>query len=184
MLQLRVYSRELGLNASSVLHVEQLPSAAVTLSITGQDSLLVYTYENVLYHFVVNASNTGVKLVQVGQLALHGIVRAPARVRAVTWILPEFQMRECITDIDCCLLADRRKVKVIPLRMWRTPQSCFLSTQSSYYYNPLPLKLVSNMICGLLRKTSNTSILCGIREHSPGPQASRWQNLQPNRAHR
>ncbi|KAI4121722.1 MAG: hypothetical protein LQ338_006205 [Usnochroma carphineum] len=71
--ELRVYSRELGLNASSVLHVEQLPSAAVTLSITGQDSLLVYTYENVLYHFVVNASNTGVKLVQVGQLALHGI---------------------------------------------------------------------------------------------------------------
>ncbi|KAL8688053.1 MAG: hypothetical protein Q9218_005942, partial [Villophora microphyllina] len=33
-------------------------------------------------------------LVQVGQLALNGIVRAPARVRAVTWILPDFQLRD------------------------------------------------------------------------------------------
>ncbi|KAL9017053.1 MAG: hypothetical protein Q9185_005607 [Variospora sp. 1 TL-2023] len=91
--ELRLYSRELGLNATSVLHVEHLPSAVVTLSIAGQDSLLVYTFENVLYHYVLNASSNSVKLFQVGQLALHGIVRAPARVRAVTWILPEFQMR-------------------------------------------------------------------------------------------
>lgn len=64
------------------------------MSMTGQDSLLVYTYENVLYHYIVNASDTTVTLFQVGQLALNGIVRAPARVRAVTWILPDFQLRK------------------------------------------------------------------------------------------
>lgn len=89
-----MYSRELGLDDNTLLHLEQLPSAAVAMSMTGQDSLLVYTSENVLYHYIVNASDVSVKLVQVGQLALNGIVRAPARVRAVTWILPEFQLRK------------------------------------------------------------------------------------------
>ncbi|KAL8729306.1 MAG: hypothetical protein Q9166_004803 [cf. Caloplaca sp. 2 TL-2023] len=64
------------------------------MSMTGQDSLLVYTYENVLYHYVINATDTAVTLIQVGQLALNGIVRAPARVRAVTWILPDLQLRD------------------------------------------------------------------------------------------
>ncbi|KAL8914678.1 MAG: hypothetical protein Q9171_000690 [Xanthocarpia ochracea] len=92
--ELRLYSRELGLNAESLLHTQKLPSAAVVISMTGQDSLLVYTYENVLYHYIVNASDTAVTLIQVGRLALNGIVRAPARVRAVTWILPDFQLRD------------------------------------------------------------------------------------------
>lgn len=61
---------------------------------TGQDSLLVYTSENVLYHYIVSASDTTVTLFQVGQLTLNGIVRAPARVRAVTWILPDHQLRK------------------------------------------------------------------------------------------
>ena len=47
-----------------------------------------------LYHFIVNASSEAVTLVQVGQIALNGIVRAPARVRAVSWILPDHQLRK------------------------------------------------------------------------------------------
>ena len=92
--ELRLYSRERGLDDASLVCVEQLPSPAVVISLTGQDSLLVYTYQNVLYHFVIDASSTDVTLVQVGQIALNGIVRAPARVRAVSWILPENQLRE------------------------------------------------------------------------------------------
>ena len=64
------------------------------VALVGQDSLLVYTYENVLYHYVINASGANVTLVQVGQIALHSIVRAPARVRAVSWILPDHQLRK------------------------------------------------------------------------------------------
>ena len=63
------------------------------MSLTGTDSLLVYTYRNILYHFLINATSTAVTLAQVGQIALNGIVRAPARVRAVNWILPEHQLR-------------------------------------------------------------------------------------------
>lgn len=92
--ELRLYSRERGLDDSSLLYFEQLPSPVVCIALTGSDSLLVYTYQNILYHFVINASSEAVTLVQVGQIALNGIVRAPARVRAVSWILPEHQLRE------------------------------------------------------------------------------------------
>ena len=92
-IKLRLYSRESPLDNSSLLHIEQLPSPVVVMSLTGQDSLLVYTYQNILYHFVIDASTTAVTLAQVGQIALHGIVRAPARVRAVSWVLPEHQLR-------------------------------------------------------------------------------------------
>ncbi|KAL8770107.1 MAG: hypothetical protein Q9209_004145 [Squamulea sp. 1 TL-2023] len=92
--ELRLYSRELSLKAESLLHVQQLPSAAVTMSLTGQDSLLVYTHDNILYHFIINAYDASVVLIQKGHLGLNGIIRAPARVRAMTWILPDFQLRD------------------------------------------------------------------------------------------
>jgi RAB6A-GEF complex partner protein 1 len=63
------------------------------MSLAGEDSLLVYTHDNVLYHFIVNASPDKAHLVQVGQITFHGIVRAPARVRSVSWVLPEQQLR-------------------------------------------------------------------------------------------
>ncbi|KAG8533227.1 uncharacterized protein KY384_002010 [Bacidia gigantensis] len=97
--ELRLYSRERSLD-DPPLHVEQLPSQVVTMSLTGQDSLLVYTYKNILYHFIINASSTNMALVQVGQIALNGIVRAPARVRAVSWILPEHQILDLIDAGD------------------------------------------------------------------------------------
>lgn len=82
------------MDESSLLYTERLSSPVVVISPTGQDSLLVYTYENILYHYVINATSAAVTLVQVGQIALNGIVRAPARVRAVSWILPDHQLRK------------------------------------------------------------------------------------------
>jgi hypothetical protein len=54
--------------------------------------LLVYTYENHLYHFIITAAGSNINLVLVGQIALNGIIRAPPRVRALSWILPEDQL--------------------------------------------------------------------------------------------
>ena len=82
------------MNASSLIFVEQLSAPAVAISLNGDDSLLVYTQENILYHFIITASSTTVRLIQMGQIGLHGIVRAPARVRAVTWYIPDYQLRE------------------------------------------------------------------------------------------
>ncbi|KAH8693246.1 DUF1339 domain protein [Talaromyces proteolyticus] len=91
--ELRLYSRELSLDNNNILHTEHLPSPAVFIGPSGEDSLLVYTYDNILYHYVINSMHGGVALVPVGQIAFYGIVRAPTRVRSISWILPEEQMR-------------------------------------------------------------------------------------------
>jgi RAB6A-GEF complex partner protein 1 len=75
------------------MHVEQIPAPVVLITTSGTDSLLAYSHENVLYHYIIVSNKSSVKLVQVGQIALHGIIRAPPRVRAVSWLLPEDQLR-------------------------------------------------------------------------------------------
>ncbi|RMJ25268.1 hypothetical protein PHISP_03844 [Aspergillus sp. HF37] len=91
--ELRLYSRELPLNNNSVLHIEYLPSPVVFIGPSGEDSLLVYTYDNILYHYIINSMQPRITLVPVGQIAFNGIVRAPTRVRAISWVLPEDQLR-------------------------------------------------------------------------------------------
>ena len=76
---------------SNVLHVEDLESPAVYMTLSGPDSILVYTYENVLHHYILVTEKSTVKLLEAGQIALHGIIRAPARVRAINWIVPDEQ---------------------------------------------------------------------------------------------
>ncbi|KAL3427792.1 RIC1 domain-containing protein [Phlyctema vagabunda] len=93
--ELRLYSREAALDNTLVLHIQQLPAPVVLIAPSGEDSLLVYTYDNLLYHYIFTAASAGsVKLVQVGQIAFHGIVRSPARVRGLSWILPDEQILE------------------------------------------------------------------------------------------
>lgn len=69
--------------------MEKLSSPVVHLAPSGDDSILVYMYDNTLDHYVVVASQKTVRLVKVGQIALHGIIRAPPRVRAVSWVIPD-----------------------------------------------------------------------------------------------
>lgn len=90
--QLRLFSRETALDSTMMLHVEPLPSAAVLITLTGDDSLLVYTYDNLLYHYIFKAASGGVRLQKVGQITFNGIVRSPARVRGLSWILPDDQI--------------------------------------------------------------------------------------------
>jgi RAB6A-GEF complex partner protein 1 len=88
----RLYSRELDLGRLP-LHTEAFPMPIVFVGPSGEDSLLVYTYENVLYHYILNITERSAQLVQVGQIAFHGIVRAPSRVRSVSWVVPDSQLR-------------------------------------------------------------------------------------------
>ncbi|PBP26906.1 hypothetical protein BUE80_DR002197 [Diplocarpon rosae] len=92
--ELRLYSREAALDNSLALHVETLPSPVVLITPSGDDSLLVYTYDNLLYHYIFTTVSGTIKIVQVGQIAFHGIVRSPARVRGLSWILPDDQLLE------------------------------------------------------------------------------------------
>lgn len=92
--EIRLFSRETALDSSLVLHVETLPAPVVLITASGEDSLLVYTYDNLLYHYIFTAISGTPKLIQVGQIAFNGIVRSPARVRGLSWILPDEQLLE------------------------------------------------------------------------------------------
>jgi hypothetical protein len=92
--EIRLYSREAVLDSGSVLHIERLPAPVVLIAPSGDDSLLVYTYDNLLYHYIFASATGSVSLVQVGQIAFHGIVRSPARVRGLSWILPDEQVQD------------------------------------------------------------------------------------------
>ena len=76
------------------MHVEQMPAPVVLIAPSGDDSLLVYTYENILFHYVFIADKTSAKLALVGQIGFHGIIRAPARVRSINWLVPDEQRGE------------------------------------------------------------------------------------------
>lgn len=76
------------------MFIEYLPSPVVFIGPSGEDSLLVYTYDNILYHYIINSTQPQITLVPVGQIAFNGIVRAPSRVRSISWVLPEEQTRE------------------------------------------------------------------------------------------
>ncbi|KAI6379123.1 hypothetical protein MCOR25_002102 [Pyricularia grisea] len=89
--ELRLYSREAVLDNANIVHRVPMPSPVVLLTPSGEDSLLVYGHNNILYHFVFSTHSGSVQLVQVGHIVFHGIVRSPSRVRGLSWILPESQ---------------------------------------------------------------------------------------------
>ncbi|KAK4158197.1 RIC1-domain-containing protein [Chaetomidium leptoderma] len=89
--ELRLYSREAALDGT-VAYTQQMASPVVLITSTGEDSLLVYTYDNLLYHYIFASVSGTIKLIEVGHIAFHGIVRSPARVRGLSWILPDHQL--------------------------------------------------------------------------------------------
>jgi len=121
---LRLYSRDLELNRTP-LHAEAFSMPIVFVGPSGEDSLLVYTYENVLYHFIVNITDRGAQLLQVGQIAFHGVVRAPSRVRSVSWILPEHQLRngDPSQDVEHAAVLFLIDDKLVLLHPSRTPEN-------------------------------------------------------------
>ena len=90
--QIRVYSRDKSLDHPHMQQTEDLPAPAIFVGVSGTDSLLVYTYDNTLLHFIIVPTASSIRLVQVGQIGFHGIIRAPPRVRAISWILPDAQL--------------------------------------------------------------------------------------------
>lgn len=90
--QIRIYSRDKSLDHPQMQQTEDLAAPAIFVSVSGADSLLVYTYDNTLLHYIVVPTASSIRLVQVGQIGFHGIIRAPPRVRAMSWILPDAQL--------------------------------------------------------------------------------------------
>ena len=106
------------MNESSLAFVERLPAPVVVMSPVGEDSVLIYTQENLLYHFIITTSNSEVRLVQVGQIGLHGIVRAPTRVRAVTWSIPDYQLGKTMNNLLDNFILIQMQLMETHLKMW------------------------------------------------------------------
>jgi len=117
--ELRLYSREANLDSATAIFTHEMPAPIVLITPSGEDSLLVYTYDNLLYHFILAPVNGTIRPIQVGQIAFHGIVRSPARVRGLSWILPESQMvngdpSQDVTFASVLFLVDGKLVLLQP----------------------------------------------------------------------
>jgi len=55
------------------------------------NSLLVYTSDNTLYHFLVVPTKETIKLHLCGSISFQGILQVPSRVRALSWMIPQAQ---------------------------------------------------------------------------------------------
>jgi RAB6A-GEF complex partner protein 1 len=92
LFQLRLYSRDLELSNQNVLYREQLTSPVVILSLVD-NSLLVYTADNTLLHYLVVPTAETIKLHFAGSISFHGVIANPNAVRALSWMIPAAQKR-------------------------------------------------------------------------------------------
>ncbi|KAF9458722.1 RIC1-domain-containing protein [Collybia nuda] len=91
--QIRLYSRDLELTSQNALHREVIPSAVVILSLVD-NSLLVYTADNTLYHYLIVPTPETIKLHLCGSITFTGIIVAPGAVRMLSWMIPSAQKHD------------------------------------------------------------------------------------------
>jgi len=92
LFQLRLYSRDLELSNQNVLHREPLTSPVVILSLVD-NSLLVYTTDNTLLHYLVVPTAETIKLHPAGSISFNGVIANPNAVRVLSWMIPTAQKR-------------------------------------------------------------------------------------------
>lgn len=88
--QIRLYSRDMELSNQNVLHREIVTSPVVILSLVD-NSLLVYTADNTLFHYLIVPTADTIKLHLCGSITFNGIIAAPNAVRMLSWMIPSAQ---------------------------------------------------------------------------------------------
>ncbi|KAF8973675.1 RIC1-domain-containing protein [Flammula alnicola] len=88
--QIRLYSRDMELTSQNILHREVLSASVVILSIVD-NSLLVYTADNTLLHYLIVPTSDSIKLHLCGSITFNGIISAPGAVRMLSWMIPSVQ---------------------------------------------------------------------------------------------
>lgn len=84
----------MDLTNQNVLHREQLTSPVVILSLVD-NSLLVYTSDNTLHHYLIVPTEDTIKLHLCGSITFSGIIMAPQTVGMLSWMIPSAQKRRC-----------------------------------------------------------------------------------------
>ena len=90
--QIRLYSRDAELANKNVLHREILVSPIIVLSLVD-NSLLVYTADNNLHHYLVIPTPDTIQTHFCGTINFNGIIASPSSVRTLSWMLPSAQKR-------------------------------------------------------------------------------------------
>ncbi|KAF9270574.1 RIC1-domain-containing protein [Marasmius fiardii PR-910] len=88
--QIRLYSRDLELSNQNVVHREVLSAPVVVLSLVD-NSLLVYTTDNSLHHYLIVPTAETIKLHLCGTISFEGVIVAPSAVRMLSWMVPTAQ---------------------------------------------------------------------------------------------
>ncbi|TEB39050.1 RIC1-domain-containing protein [Coprinellus micaceus] len=88
--QIRLYSRDSDLSAQNILHRETLASPAVIISLVD-NSLLVYTLDNTLIHYLIVPTTDSIRLHLCGSITFQGIIASPTAVRMLSWMIPTSQ---------------------------------------------------------------------------------------------
>ncbi|KAG9314607.1 RIC1-domain-containing protein [Chiua virens] len=87
---IRLYSRDSELNNQNVLHREMISSPVIILSLVD-NSLLVYTADNMLSHYLIIPTTDSIKLHLCGSITFSGIIAVPSAVRVLSWMIPNVQ---------------------------------------------------------------------------------------------
>jgi hypothetical protein len=90
--QIHLYSRDLDLDLRNVLHIERLEHSVLSMSL-DDDTLLVYTSDNVLHHFQVQPTSETVELQLCASIPLVDFITIPNHVRSITWAVPRTHRR-------------------------------------------------------------------------------------------
>lgn len=85
------------LTSQNILHREILPAPVVILSIVD-NSLLVYTADNTLHHYLIVPTADSIKLHLCGNITFAGVISSPGSVRMLSWMIPTVQKREQVTN--------------------------------------------------------------------------------------
>ncbi|KAI6031985.1 RIC1-domain-containing protein [Pisolithus microcarpus] len=88
--QIRLYSRDLELSDQNVLYCEAIVSPVVILSLVD-NSLLVYTADNMLSHYLIVPTSDAIRLHYCGSITFNGVIAAPSTVRVLSWMIPSAQ---------------------------------------------------------------------------------------------
>lgn len=75
-----------------MLHREVMAAPVVILSLVD-NSLLVYSADNTLSHFLIVPTADTIKLHLCGSITFNGIIAVPSAVRMLSWMIPTAQKR-------------------------------------------------------------------------------------------
>lgn len=76
-----------------MLHREMMASPVVILSLVD-NSLLAYTADNTLHHYLIVPTADSIKLHLCGSITFDGVIAVPNAVRALSWMIPAAQKRQ------------------------------------------------------------------------------------------